>query len=83
MYLPFVDLGDAMFVQIMYLLLKSFTRVFTTLSFKNPLRSASVKSLFLSSTLVFLITDQVPNNHPGYQNSGISGEMGLLFIYSY
>ena len=32
------------------------------------------------ATLVFLITDQVPNNHPGYQNSGFSGAMALLII---
>ena len=32
-------------------------------------------------TLVFLIADQVPNNHPGYQNSGFSVAMALLFIY--
>ena len=31
-------------------------------------------------TLVFLITDQVPNNHPGHQISGSSGAMALLII---
>ena len=34
-------------------------------------------------TLVFLITDQVPNNHPGHQISGPSGAMALLIILSY
>ena len=28
--------------------------------------------IFKESTLVFLITDQAPNNHPGHQNSGFS-----------
>ena len=32
------------------------------------------------NTLVFLITDQVPNNHPGHQISGSSGAMALLII---
>ena len=31
-------------------------------------------------TLVFLITDRVPNNHPGHQISGSSGVMALLII---
>ena len=33
------------------------------------LSSGKTKNLF---TLVFLITDQAPNNHPGHQNSGSS-----------
>ena len=31
-------------------------------------------------TLVFLITDQAPNNHPGHQNSGFSGAMALIAL---
>ena len=32
---------------------------------------------------MFLITDQVPNNHPGYQNSGISGAMAFWRCLKY
>ena len=32
------------------------------------------------ATLVFLITDQVPNNHPVHQISGSSRAMALLTI---
>ena len=28
--------------------------------------------VYAGHTLVFLITDQAPNNHPGHQNSGFS-----------
>ena len=31
-------------------------------------------------TLVFLITDQDPNNHPGHQNSGYNLAMAQIII---
>ena len=46
------------------------------------MQAVNVKSFGNPLTLVFLITDQVPNNHPGHQISGFSGATALLIIYS-
>ena len=50
-------------------------------AYQNTLvQTADAQGRLTVSTLVFLITDQAPNNHPGHQNSGSSGGVAQIII---